>query len=406
MILEHYDDISVVVATKFMKYSGLWMAANRVEQIYRYISLIYSISTTFFIGSIVTIEFYYTKNDFTNCLFNASNILTVFMPLFKLLVLFAHKDDFFNLILYLKRKFLHSNYDLYEGMILDTSKRTCAFFVCTFTCCCHATIVNYIISAIVVNIGRNESDRVLPFNIRSNVLSMTPYFEIVFVLQSLSVYQIGILYFSFDNFMCIMNIHVAGQFRILQYRLENIKNAIKRSKKNGNSNATYYNTFKTYVAQHQELIAYCDKLEETFSLYTLGQVLLFSLLICLDGYLILAVSIRQNTDTHPAKRLIFVFHMIASVAQLFMFTYSCDCLIQDSTNVATAMYSAPWSCLAMNEDTRTLRRDLTLVIVRSRVSCCLTGYGFFTVSLETYTKVLSTAASYFTLLRQNNAATP
>nr|XP_034179513.1 uncharacterized protein LOC117603978 [Osmia lignaria] len=55
--------------------------------------------------------------------------------------------------------------------------------------------------------------------------------------------------------------------------------------------------------------------------------------------------------------------------------------------------------LPSNKDVQKLRRDLVMIIMRSNTPCCLTAYGFFIVSLETCTRVLSTAASYFTLLK-------
>ncbi|XP_076175225.1 odorant receptor 13a-like [Ptiloglossa arizonensis] len=88
------------------------------------------------------------------------------------------------------------------------------------------------------------------------------------------------------------------------------------------------------------------------------------------------------------------------MCQLLMFTYSCDCLIQESMQVASAVYLGPWSLLPMNKDGKLLRKDLIFVIMRSRVPSCLTASGFCVVSLETYTAVLSTAVSYFTLIRQ------
>ncbi|XP_054009118.1 odorant receptor 13a-like [Hylaeus anthracinus] len=339
-------------------------------------------------------------DNLSECLYNAANILTVGMSLFKLLVLFPHRKDFLNLIRYLERKFLHADYDFYEKMVLDTCKRTSTFFICTFTYSCHGALISYVLHPIIVNIGRNTSDRVLPVNMRADMLSMTPYFEILFLFQVLAIYQVGVVYFCSDNYLCIMNLHVAGQFRMLQYRLKNMKSAIKTSKNKKNGEDKYYDTFKTFVQQHQALIAYCDKLQEVFGFYSLGQVFLFSLLICFGGYMLLLA------DAHPARRLIFVFHIFNSISQLFMFTYSCDRIIHDSTNVATAIYSAPWPRTPMNADGRTLRRDLKLMMIRSNVPCCLTGYGFFTVSLETYTKVLSTALSYFTLLRGSSTDTP
>ena len=54
-----------------------------------------------------------------------------------------------------------------------------------------------------------------------------------------------------------------------------------------------YAIFKKYIRQHQALIAYCEKLEEVFNWIILEQVLMFSLLICLDGYQVLLVSVLR-----------------------------------------------------------------------------------------------------------------
>ncbi|XP_076678403.1 odorant receptor 13a-like [Andrena cerasifolii] len=199
--------------------------------------------------------------------------------------------------------------------------------------------------------------------------------------------------------MCIINLHLASQFRILQYRLTNMhvvtnheKQMESASKDPAKNAVTYYAMFKRCVKQHQMLIEFSYHLERVFTLIVLGQVLLFSILMCLDGYLVLM------DDAPTTKRLIFVFHITGCMCQLLMFTYSCDCLVQESTAVASAVYSAPWSLLSMSKDGKELRKDMVLVIMRSRVPCCLTASGFFIVSLETYTRVLSTAVSYFTLL--------
>lgn len=95
-----------------------------------------------------------------------------------------------------------------------------------------------------------------------------------------------------------------------------------------------------------------------------------------------------QANSPPTRRLIFVFHIVGSSSQLLLFTYSCDTLIRESTNIGTAVYSGPWTHLTMDRIGKLLRRDLTMIILRSSKPCCLTASGFFPVSLETCTKVL------------------
>ena len=114
-------------------------------------------------------------------------------------------------------------------------------------------------------------------------------------LQILSLYHVGVCYLCFDNILCIMNLHTAGQFRILQYRFANMCNTNDDEKFYGVSEKSSYSMYKyrrlkTCIEQHQLLIGYCKSLERVFNLIVFWQVSLFSLLICLDGYLSLTVS--------------------------------------------------------------------------------------------------------------------
>ncbi|XP_076229602.1 odorant receptor 13a-like [Nomia melanderi] len=196
----------------------------------------------------------------------------------------------------------------------------------------------------------------------------------------------------------MMNIHTTTQFRILRHRLTNMANTSEeehdQKERISSSTEKCYVAFKGYIQQHQALIAYCQKLEEVFNSVVLGQMLIFSLLICLDGCQVLMA------DVNSEKRFIFVFHLVSCVGQLLMFTYSCDGLIHESVNVGAGAYGTPWPSLTMDKYGTTMRKDLLFVLARSKVPCCLTARGFCVVSLGTYTSVLSTAMSYFTLLKR------
>ena len=62
--------------------------------------------------------------------------------------------------------------------------------------------------------------------------------------------------------------------------------------------------------------------------------------------------------------------------------------MQESASIALAVYKGPWSFLPPTKSGMMMRKDLILVTIRSGVPCCITAYGFFVVSLETYTRVI------------------
>ncbi|XP_017795358.1 PREDICTED: uncharacterized protein LOC108576808 [Habropoda laboriosa] len=91
---------------------------------------------------------------------------------------------------------------------------------------------------------------------------------------------------------------------------------------------------------------------------------------------------------------------MTGVSQLWMFTYSCDCITTESLNIAESVYAGPWINLPMDKFGKLLRKDLQVLILRARRPSSLTACGFFSISLETFTKIMSTSMSYFTLLKQ------
>ncbi|PBC27162.1 Odorant receptor Or2 [Apis cerana cerana] len=160
-------------------------------------------------------------------------------------------------------------------------------------------------------------------------------------LQAMCLYYIGISNFCFDAVFCIMATHLAGQFRILRYRFMKLcdmdneihkKNSILEERMH-----KFHEKFKEYVRRHQALIDYHQKLENVYTTIMLGQV--------------------------------------------------CNGVMEQSDNVAVGTYSALWTIMPMEKFGKMLRKDLIMVIMRSRRVCCLTANGFFPISLETYTKV-------------------
>ncbi|XP_026674957.1 uncharacterized protein LOC108631831 [Ceratina calcarata] len=402
MTTKEKPDLSITVTSFYMKLTGFWLTSSRSEERKMKFAIMYAIFTLI-IGILVEgRDFYFTWGDRSYGMYLACNMLTVIVILIKVLISCTRKAKLLSLIQYAQTNFWHSNYDPYEQSIVDNCKHTCVLLVCVFNFFAQGTIVCYVVTPIVANIGKNESERVLPFHmpVSDLPLSMTPYFEVAFAVQVAILYQLGVMYICFDNFLCIINLHTASQFRILQYRLKNTgminrEEKYKISEKKPNS-TDIYSLFKNTIQQHQALINYCRLLEEVFSPMVLGQVLLFSLLICLDGYLIVM------EDAPGSRRLVFGFHISGCFCQLLMFTYSCDCLIQESTKVAHAGYGSFWPLLPLDHNGRMIRKDLLFIIMRAKVPCCLTASGFAVVSLETYAGILSTAVSYFTLLRNQS----
>lgn len=109
------------------------------------------------------------------------------------------------------------------------------------------------------------------------------------------VYYIGVASFCFDNVFCIMAVHLAGQFRILQYRLTKLCDVecemYKKDSILTNRMPKFYEKFRKCVQHHQALIDFYQNLENVYTRIAFGEMLVYSILICLFGYQVLVVSI-------------------------------------------------------------------------------------------------------------------
>ncbi|XP_029053755.1 odorant receptor Or2-like isoform X2 [Osmia bicornis bicornis] len=226
-------------------------------------------------------------------------------------------------------------------------------------------------------------------------ISETPYYELTFTFQVICTFLIGIAYVCPDVFLCVFNLHVMGQFRILQYRMLNFWNVEDKEMNAFTYIDHCYAALKKCVQHHQLLIEFCVKLDQVYTMSIFVHMAFLSVLMGLDCYEILVA------DTNTSIRLIFIFHITGSLIHLFVFTYTCHFMMEESTNVTRTIYSGSWSTLPMYKTGRSLRSDIRFIMIRSLKPCCLTAGGFFPVSLETFTSLLSSTFSYFTLMRES-----
>ncbi|CAK9796325.1 Odorant receptor 13a [Anthophora plagiata] len=403
MDLVQSKDISILWSFFLMKIVGLWLAADEAEQRRRNLALIYTLNAIFIATCIAIRDIYYSWGNVSDCIYVGCNILYLAIVFFKITVLYTHRVEFFSLVRFTQEKFWHFNYNTQEKLILSECKRICTIFIVALSFCTQGTCAGYVVTPILENVGRNQSERILPFNMWIDFpTGSSPYYEVLFIIQTLCVYHVGICYICFDNILSLVNLHVATQFRILQYRFTNLSKIIEKRTHYRELDGDYEKfadacqvELKSCVQYHQALTDYCKKLENIFTLIVLGQVLFLAMIICLVGYQLFL------TDSPPSRNVGLVLNLVGTLCQLFMFTYSCDGLIRQSVNVGRAIFAGPWAALPMDKTGKNLRRIVIMVSMRSDRCCCLTASGFFPVSLETYTGVLSTAMSYFTLLRQS-----
>ncbi|KAI4498428.1 hypothetical protein M0802_006607 [Mischocyttarus mexicanus] len=393
--------LAVNVARFLMKTVGFWTADTVNEQ--RLLDGIF-VYTIFAIGCALWIEaydFYVSFGEFYAITYTACSSMPVAVIIMKIVIFLRNRKDMMKLIQYTENNFWFNEYDEFGEKILNEVNMKGSILICCFTCCVQSTVFTYMLTPIIENIGKNDSDRILPFNVWLGGVDthLSPYFEIAFLMEVIALIHSGLCFCCFDNFLCLLNLTVAGQFRILQHRLEilfdkSVLCYMTRDKVSQlEDSEETFKEFKRCVKHHRMLIDYVEELERIFTMSTLCQLLMSGILLCVAGFQVFlarGIIIRQ---------LIFIAHINGCFFQLFVITLAANEVIVESRAVGDAAYNANWQTLSY-EPYKKIRMGIMTIMARADRPCYITAGGFFPVSLETFMAVLSTAASYFALLRK------
>ncbi|KAK2588576.1 hypothetical protein KPH14_006350 [Odynerus spinipes] len=134
-------------------------------------------------------------------------------------------------------------------------------------------------------------------------------------------------------------------------------------------------------------------LEYIFTYTTLCQLMISGILLCVAGF---QVFLSRGT---LIRKMIFILHTTGCFFQLFVITMTANEILVASEAVGDGAYSTNWSDMPTKTFGK-IKGALLMIMIRSKQPCYITAGGFFPVTLETFMAVLSTAASYFTLLRK------
>ncbi|KAK0081716.1 hypothetical protein PV325_011675 [Microctonus aethiopoides] len=192
---------------------------------------------------------------------------------------------------------------------------------------------------------------------------------------------------TFASFLFTTNIYTAGQFKILQRKLEFACDMKTIKNINGISTMTINDAcikLKECIQQHQLLIFYIERVENLYSTIMLVQALGGVLQMCFSGF-----QIVLGAEDSIVRTVLSIQFLTGAVIQLFLFSWSCHEIIIESQMIAEAAYRGSWHILPFTNEGKMYRECLLIIIARARKPCILTVGKFTPMSLETFTSAVS-----------------
>ncbi|XP_034480873.1 odorant receptor 13a [Drosophila innubila] len=156
-----------------------------------------------------------------------------------------------------------------------------------------------------------------------------------------------------------------------------------------------------YIARkHNMIICFAKQLEDFFNPILLVNLMISALLICMVGF-----QLVTSKNMFIGDYIKFVVYISSAISQLSILCGNGDMLIQHSTITAWHLYNCKWEGVyqlphnIIPYTNKEFRTNLEFMIMCSQRPVRITACKFSTLSLQSFTAILSTSMSYFTLLR-------
>ncbi|XP_053674708.1 putative odorant receptor 69a [Anopheles nili] len=142
------------------------------------------------------------------------------------------------------------------------------------------------------------------------------------------------------------------------------------------------------MADHQQLLAFCNRVKRLFEPNIMVQFVCSLLIICLTAFELMF------TKGDPMQMLRFGAYMLTAFYQIFLWSFFGNLITHTSTGVSDAMARCNW--LALDD---ALKKDLQFTMMRAQRPFIIDVYRLFPLTYDSFIAILSRSYSICTLLR-------
>ncbi|XP_039314148.1 odorant receptor 13a-like [Solenopsis invicta] len=204
---------------------------------------------------------------------------------------------------------------------------------------------------------------------------VSPFYELLYVFNIMAAVFSSSTIMGATTFNFVAVTHGSVKFALLRRKLELINN----------NDPDVDGAMVDCIKDHQDAITFADTLERIVNILTLAQFVISSGMLCFAGFQITAMVKNEE------RLMQYIMYLSAAILELFMFSFSGNLLIDESNAVGESAYCSCWIG-------STFGRSLQIVMMRSKVPSKITAAKFYSMSLESFARVLSASFSYIMVL--------
>uniref|UniRef100_A0A182NZ53 Uncharacterized protein n=1 Tax=Anopheles dirus TaxID=7168 RepID=A0A182NZ53_9DIPT len=210
----------------------------------------------------------------------------------------------------------------------------------------------------------------------------SPLFELLFCSESLSGYTTWAGVVAFDGLYVVLVLYATSLMRLLR--------DLVRETANPHLTDTERSFFqRECILHHIRTKQLIEKINEIFSPILLVQLFTSTSVIC-----VIAFAASMPTDGADSQTMLMVLYLIAAIYQLFQFCWYGQRLQNESTALPLSVYDVEWERCAQN-----FKTSHRILLLYSQRQIDMRAWSFSAMSLETFSTIIRSAASYFTVLQ-------
>ncbi|KAK2576711.1 hypothetical protein KPH14_005368 [Odynerus spinipes] len=254
--------------------------------------------------------------------------------------------------------------------------------------CLYMTLphVPYVVATVLK--GDKNATRGLLYHVEQ-IIDVEKYYYYVLLHSYYTTFFLMTIMIASDTMLIVFIQHACGMFAAIGHQLENVQedDAIDVNVYPPLPEDDVYHKISDGVAKHKEALEFSQTLASTYTGSLFVQTGLNVLVTTFSG---VETVIYLN---QPEEAFRFGITAITLTLHFWFLSVPCQKLIDHSLQLQDCVYLGNWYTISIKA-----RRLLNLIQMRSRVPSQITAGKIYPLSLETFSTVVRTTMSYFTVL--------
>nr|WCF43315.1 odorant receptor OR35 [Spodoptera frugiperda] len=338
----------------------------------------------------------------------------VVLSMFKSIKMVVHRPVYENLANELREMWPEGEVSEEEHHIISSALKQLNFIVKGYYWCNNALLISFLSPPYFITIARYfgyDSPMGLHFLYWLPFDPYQPvYYEITLVLQTWHALVVIWFNVAWDMLFCLFLCHITTQFDLLARRVRRLfyvqvdkqlvssypmasvsKEFLETEGDRVNSygaqywEARYQKEITEIVLRHHSLIRLTNDVENMFSLALLINFMNSSIIICFCGFCCVLIE-KWNEVAYKS-------FLVTALSQTWLLCWYGQKLIDSSQRLSDALYGCGWY-----NSSKRARSAVLIMLHRAQKGIYVTTHGFSVISLASYSTIIKTAWSYFTLL--------